>query len=110
LITDGWEKLPDFPYNSQDYNVGHGVLHPNEKVLFFTSDMPGGLAGLDIFSVKLEGGYKAIAAPQNAGAPLNSRRNDFGVLIYDHDCRGYFSSDRRGNDDIYRFSPVNSAR
>jgi len=159
---NGWGKLPDFPYNSPDYNVGHGALHPNGKVLFFTSDMPGGLGGkdlyyclltdkgwappvnagplvntagnemfpyvspegvlyfssdrwpglggLDIFSVKLEGGYKAIAAPQNAGAPLNSRRNDFGVLLYDHDSRGYFSSDRRGNDDIYRFSPVSSAQ
>lgn len=75
-------------------------------VLYFSSDRWPGLGGMDIFRVELDDQYKALAAPQNLGAPVNSPRNDFGLLLYDYDNNrgGFFSSDRRGNDDIYSFS------
>ena len=153
---DGWELQHDFPFNSEAYSIGQPAPHPDGHVLFFTSDMPGGfggkdiyysvrtdsgwgkpvnagpfvntpgdemfpyvaasgqlyfssdnwpgLGGLDIFSVKLDDHYQPVAAPQNAGAPLNSSHNDFGILLYKNGSRGFISSDRRGNDDIYGFS------
>lgn len=72
--------------------------------LYFSSDRWPGLGGLDIFSVQLDTGYQAVGAPENAGAPVNSSRNDFGILLYDQGRKGFISSDRRGNDDIYGFS------
>ncbi|WP_188316260.1 tetratricopeptide repeat protein [Chitinophaga agrisoli] len=154
---DGWKALADFPYNSPDYSVGHPAFVPGGQALFFTSDMPGGLGGkdiwyclrtdrgwsqprnagprvntagnemfpyvapsgilyfssdrwpglggLDIFYVPLDDQHHPASAPQNAGAPMNSARNDFGVLLFNSGIEGYFSSDRRGNDDIYRFGP-----
>ena len=153
---DSWELLHGFPFNSEAYSIGQPAPHPNGRVLFFTSDMPGGfggkdiyysvrtdtgwgkpvnagpfvntpgdemfpyvapsgrlyfssdnwpgLGGLDIFSVELDGQYKPVSAPENAGAPLNSSHNDFGILLYQNGSKGFISSDRRGNDDIYGFS------
>lgn len=150
-----WSSPVEFPYNSNSYSVGQPSLHPNGNVLFFTSDMPGGkggkdiyyclregnkwgrpinagpnvntsgdemfpyitatnmlyfssdkwpgLGGLDIFSVSLDTAFAAVTTPQNAGAPMNSPRNDFGLLLEPSGMKGYFSSDRRGNDDIYLY-------
>ncbi|ACU61087.1 PD40 domain-containing protein [Chitinophaga pinensis] len=150
-----WIPQPAFPHNNKDYNVGQPALHPNGDVLFFTSDMPGGvggkdiyycrksgnswgppmnagplintsgnemfpyidpagrlyfssdkwpgLGGLDIFSVTLDSAYKPLSAPRNEGVPFNSSKNDFGMLMEANGNKGYFSSDRRGNDDIYIF-------
>jgi len=152
---DTWELQHDFPYNSADYSIGQPAPHPDGHVLFFTSDMPGGyggkdiyysirtdsgwstpnnagpfvntagdemfpyvapsgqlyfssdtwpgLGGLDIFSVSLDASYHATAAPVNAGAPINSPRNDFGILLYENGVAGFISSDREGNDNIFRF-------
>ncbi|WP_028666129.1 OmpA family protein [Runella zeae] len=73
--------------------------------LYFASDGHEGLGGLDIFFAELKDGiaYKGV---QNLGAPINSEKDDFG-LITDHDRgTGYFSSNRvKGvsDDNIYSF-------
>lgn len=73
--------------------------------LFFSSDGHAGLGGLDIFVARANKGK--FSKPQNIGAPVNSHKDDFG-LIFDADVNeGYFSSNREGgigDDDIYKFS------
>jgi outer membrane protein OmpA-like peptidoglycan-associated protein len=71
--------------------------------LYFASTGLAGLGGLDIFQVPLKD-MKAEAAPRNLGAPLNSSTDDFGLIISDDGKSGYFSSNRKGNDDIYQFN------
>ena len=73
--------------------------------LYFASDGHPGFGGLDVFSsVKAKNGW---GKPQNAGYPLNSSKDDFGVSLLKNSAKGYFSSDRAGgagSDDIYYFT------
>lgn len=69
--------------------------------LFFASNGHAGLGGLDIFKTSL-----ANPNPKNMGFPLNSKKDDFGIIVSSDMKTGYFSSNRkRGgpDDDIYMF-------
>ncbi|MEI7594631.1 MAG: OmpA family protein [Bacteroidota bacterium] len=72
--------------------------------LFFASNGRYGLGGLDIFICEIN--ESSIGRVYNAGTPINSRYDDFAVIIDSKTNKGYFSSDRvggSGNDDIYAF-------
>jgi outer membrane protein OmpA-like peptidoglycan-associated protein len=72
--------------------------------LFFASDRLPGLGGLDLFRVKLMNGLPA-GKPENLGAPMNSTSDDFGITFSADGKFGFFSSNRRNeNDDIYQFT------
>lgn len=86
--TEGDEMFP--------YVDGNGNL-------YFSSNGLAGLGGLDIFFVTLKDRLPA-AAPINLGYPINTSKDDFGIIMQDDNKQGFFSSNRRGNDDIYSFS------
>ena len=75
--------------------------------LYFSTDGHPGLGGLDIFFIPMNTATGMPAGKsRNLGAPLNSTKDDFGILTDSERKMGYFSSNRkRGNsdDDIYRF-------
>lgn len=74
--------------------------------LYFSSDGHPGLGDLDLFFVEIVGG-KPSNKVMNLGAPLNSPKDDFGIITDGLRRSGYFSSNRkRGtyDDDIYRFA------
>ncbi len=158
-LKDGkWSEEEAFVLNNTDYSVGHPSLSADGNTMYFTSDMPGGfggadiyrvkksgngawgkaenlgnkvntegnelfpfyegnneilffasngrfgLGGLDIFMVAIDGDETGVA--KNAGAPLNTKYDDFGVIVDDKLMNGYFSSNRSGgsgDDDIYVF-------
>ncbi len=54
LQNGKWENLEEFPYNSDDYSVGHPTLSEDGKTLYFVSDMPGGNGGPDLYKSTLE--------------------------------------------------------
>ena len=71
-------------------------------MLYFSSDGHIGLGGLDVFKISLEGDDM----PKNLGAPINSQKDDFSLIVNDLSGQGYLSSNRiggKGDDDIYRF-------
>ncbi len=73
--------------------------------LYFSSDGHEGLGGLDVFYADLKDGvaYKGVV---NAGAPINSEKDDFGFITDKNRTSGYFSSNRKkgiSDDDIYSF-------
>lgn len=72
-----------------------------EGTLFFSSDGLPGMGGLDIFAATAEG--ERWGSPVNAGYPMNSSKDDFGVAYNKGKPSGYFTSNRSGNDDIYTF-------
>lgn len=149
------DKITEFPYNSNEYSTGHPALTADGNILVFSSDMPGGfggtdlyysvrsgaqwtrpvnlgkkintegneqfssfskdgilffastghagLGGLDVFEVMLKD-MKPQYNPRNLGIPINSSKDDFGLIRSDDGKSGYFSSNRSGNDNIYSFS------
>lgn len=79
--------------------------------LYFASDGRGGMGGLDIYKTyQTQPGKWKI--PENLKAPINSGRDDFGMVITKNlegqiIQEGYFTSTRMdgvGGDDIYAFS------
>ncbi|MFQ5447320.1 MAG: hypothetical protein ACE5FF_10320, partial [Saprospiraceae bacterium] len=80
-------------------------IHEN-GTLYFSSDGRGGLGNLDLFYALKSGKYNWAGAT-NIGAPLNSPKDDFGLILDPGGTSGYLSSARDGGfgkDDIYRFS------
>ncbi|WP_041996105.1 OmpA family protein [Capnocytophaga cynodegmi] len=85
-----WGNIVEMPFNSNTYSVAHPALSPDEKYLYFASDMPGTLGSSDIFRVEiLENGY---GKPENLGNIINtSGRESFPFISKDNVL--YYSSD-----------------
>ncbi|MBN1951816.1 MAG: PKD domain-containing protein [Bacteroidales bacterium] len=85
-------------------NTGGSEVFPfiyKKNRLYFSSDQHGSQGGLDIFySDLVEGEWsKPVALPR----PFNSRNDDFSLVANEAMDTGYFTSNRRGSDDIYTF-------
>ena len=71
---------------------------------YFASKGHVGMGGLDIFTAT--GSYDAFSIAENLKTPINSTKDDFGI-VFKEDLKGYFASNRKGGkglDDIYSFS------
>ena len=66
-----WEVIGALPFCNADYNVAHPALSPDEKTLYFASDMPGGFGASDLYKVAIlpNGVY---GTPENLGASINT--------------------------------------
>ncbi|MCM4169829.1 Peptidoglycan-associated lipoprotein [Arenibacter antarcticus] len=90
-IDGVWTQVEELPFNSDSYSVAHPTLSPDEKVLYFTSDMPGTYGESDIFKAAIndDGTY---GTPVNLGNIINTEaRESFPFLSADNIL--YFSSD-----------------
>ena len=89
--VDGkWSEPEELPFNSNEYSVAHPALSPDEKTLYFASDMPGGSGLSDLYKVSIEG--DGFGTPQNLGAVINTEgRETFPFIAQNGDL--YFSSD-----------------
>src|SRR5690606_24131239 len=47
-IDGVWALIEELPFNSDSYSVAHPALSPDEKILYFASDMPGTYGESDI--------------------------------------------------------------
>ena len=71
-------------------SYAHPAVSPDGRWLYFVSDMPGGLGGLDIWRIAITDG--GLGGVENLGAPINSEGNEmFPTFRPNGDL--YFSSD-----------------
>jgi flagellar motor protein MotB len=66
-----WSKGKPFEFNSDDYSCAHPSLSADGKMLFFSSDMPGGAGGKDIW-VSKRNADGTWGKPENLGNEVNS--------------------------------------
>lgn len=87
---DIWSPAAPFPYNSPlNYSLEHPALSPDGKVLYFASDMPGTLGGLDIFySEYTSSGW---TKPVNCGPSINTIQDEVFPYVR-KDGKLFFSS------------------
>ncbi len=91
IKNNRWE-ITELPFNSDAYSIGHPALSPDEKTLYFASDMPGGEGMSDLYKVSIEG--DTYGDPVNLGKDINTEARDtFPFISKDHKL--YFASDGR---------------
>jgi hypothetical protein len=76
-------------------------MHPSGR-LYFTSDRPGGFGKLDVYYTSLNN--SSWEDPVHLPEPINSPSDDFAFVAEPDLQNGYFASNRRNEDDIYKFT------
>ena len=104
-----WGKAQLFEITKDTLSLfAHPAISPDGMWLYFVSDMPGGLGGLDIWRAQLT--TSGIGALENLGAPINTPGDEmFPTFRPNGDL--YFSSNGHpgmGGLDIFVAMPVNS--
>lgn len=87
---DTWGDLESLPFNSDEYSVAHPALSADGTKLYFSSDMPGGFGGMDLYVAYLENGR--WSPPINLGPTVNTEGNEVFPFIHE-DGTLYFASD-----------------
>ncbi|WP_264538265.1 OmpA family protein [Flavobacterium sp. N1736] len=101
--NDKWTNITALPFTSNNYTTAHPALSPDEKTLYFSSDMPGTLGQSDIYKVSINDNGATYGSPVNLGATINTEGKETFPFITDEN-EIYFSSDGRpglGGLDVY---------
>lgn len=90
-VNGVWTNVTELPFNNDSYSVAHPVLSPDEKRLYFVSDMTGSVGESDIFMTEIigDGTYGPII---NLGKNINTIGRETFPFITKDDVL-YFSSD-----------------
>ena len=84
-----WSKPEELSLNNEAYSTGHPALSPNDSLIYFVSDMPGGLGGTDLYvSEWTETGW---GEPKNLGPAINTIENEMFPYMH-NDGTLYFAS------------------
>lgn len=101
LNQNGFDTVAQFPFNNSDFNLVHPSLSLDGNSLYFSSDMPGGKGGMDIYvSRKVNGVW---GQPVSVGDKVNTEGDEVFPFIASNGLL-YFSSDGHagmGGLDIY---------
>ena len=104
-----WKDVVELPFNNNSYSVGHPGLSPDDKTLYFASDMPGGKGGTDLYKVEITGD-NTYGSPVNLGDKINTILDEaFPFITADNEL--YFSSNGHlglGLMDVYKTDLANT--
>ncbi|MCB8964745.1 MAG: OmpA family protein [Bacteroidales bacterium] len=88
----GWLTPDEIKISSDSMIVAHPAISNDETVLYFTSNIPGGFGGLDIWKVTRSSSGDDWGEPINLGNEINTAGNESFPYIHS-DGVLYFSSD-----------------
>lgn len=91
---DKWTNVTELPFNSNEYSVAHPALSPDEKTLYFASNMSGAMGNKkqsDIFKVAIYAG-NSYGTPENLGDKINTEGRETFPYVTDNN-ELYFASD-----------------
>ncbi len=97
----GWGKVREIRFNTEWFNITMPCLSHDGKRLYFASDKPDGIGGLDIYYSNWKSGY--WEDPVNLGIGVNTEGNETYPFI-NETGELFFASDGRGGlggKDIY---------
>jgi outer membrane protein OmpA-like peptidoglycan-associated protein/tetratricopeptide (TPR) repeat protein len=101
---DSWGDAEMLPVNSKEFSNSNPSVSRDGKTLYFSSDRPGSLGGVDIWKVAIneDGTY---GEPQNLGNKVNTEGNESFAFIADDNKTLYFASSGKqglGGLDVYQ--------
>lgn len=91
LENGKWTNIAALPFARDSYSTAHPALSPDEKTLYFASDMPGTLGQSDLYQVNInsDGSY---GTPVNMGKTINTEGKETFPFVTDEN-EIYFASD-----------------
>lgn len=89
-VNGVWQNIQALPFNSDRYNCAHPSLSKDGKTLYFSSNMPGGYGGKDIWRVTYD--QYGWSEPENLGEVINTEGNEAFPYIHE-DGTFFFASD-----------------
>ncbi|MBN4072898.1 OmpA family protein [Crocinitomix catalasitica] len=94
-----WNALKPLHFNNPGYSCSHPAMSEDAKIIIFSSNMPGGHGGFDLWKTINNTGI--WSRPINLGEEINTAKNEFFPSLDGQFL--YFSSDRGelGGLDIY---------
>ena len=93
LIDNEWQNPIELSFNSDSYRVAHPALSPDEKWLYFASDMPGSIGQSDLFRVAIKSNG-TFGIPENLGPKINTAgKETFPFISGNNEL--FFASDGR---------------
>jgi outer membrane protein OmpA-like peptidoglycan-associated protein/tetratricopeptide (TPR) repeat protein len=101
---DSWNDLTALPFNDKTFSSSNPSLSRDGKTLYFSSNRPGGLGGIDIWKVAVNAD-NTYGEPQNLGNKVNTEGNESFPFIADDNKTLFFSSAGKqglGGFDIYQ--------
>lgn len=90
-VDKKWSKPVPFSFNNNGYSVGQPCLSADGKTMYFTSDMPGGFGGTDIYKVTSDA--KGVwGTPENLGAEINTEGDEMFPFVEETNDILFFTS------------------
>jgi outer membrane protein OmpA-like peptidoglycan-associated protein len=89
-----WSEPEPFTLNNKEYSVGQACLTADGNTMYFTSDMPGGYGGTDIYRIKKDD-KGTWGKPENMGDKLNTEGDEMFPFYEEHNGILFFASDGR---------------
>ena len=71
LHNDKWQATENVLLGAPNFNYAHPCFSGNGKILYFSSDLPGGFGGKDLWKVSVSADGK-IGTPENLGPNINT--------------------------------------
>ncbi len=91
---DKWANSKPLPFNNKEYDVRNPSISKDGKTLYFSSNMPGGFGGEDIWKVSVNG--DEYGTPENLGAKVNTEANESFPFITDDNILFFSSNGKQG--------------
>lgn len=84
FINGEWTNVKELPFCSDNYKTAHPALSPDEKTLFFVSNMPGTIGNADLYQVAIKSNG-SFGKPENLGPTINTEgRETFPFVAADN--------------------------
>jgi outer membrane protein OmpA-like peptidoglycan-associated protein len=105
VASHDWKDVQGLPFNSDEYHVAHPTLSVDGRRLYFSSNMPGGYGGMDLYVSNFKDGQ--WTTPTNLGPVINTEGNEIFPYLAANN-RLYFASNGHlglGGLDIFYVTP-----
>lgn len=91
LSNGQWSNITELPFNGDGYSTAHPALSPDERKLYFASDMAGTTGASDIFVVDINKNG-SFGTPENLGSEINTEARETFPFVSASNVL-YFASD-----------------
>lgn len=110
LVNGEWTNVKEVPFSNDNYKTAHPTLSPDEKTMYFASDMPGSFGNSDLYKVSIDSNGN-FGSPENLGPTINTEGRETFPFV-DADNNLFFASDGHpglGGLDIFEAKSVNNS-